>query len=616
MSFAANVDFFIGLKQMQPKITMNALASLNHYLWKYRGRLALGLLFIIGSNLFAVFPAGLIQESIDLVSEYLKELKANPSAMDKQTFFDALIKLAGLIFLFALCKGILLFMVRQTIIITSRWIEYDLKNDVFAHYQNMDLGFFRRHATGDLMNRLSEDISNVRMYLGPVIMYGLNTLVLFVLVLGMMLKTSPFLTLLVFVPMPILSALVYLVNKRILSQSTRVQEALSSISSFVQEFISGIRIVKAYGRQPEFENRFESQSEGYRKEAVRLMVINAVFFPLILLLIGISTVLAVGVGGWEVYHERISPGVIAEFIIYVNLLTWPVASLGWITSIWQRAEASQIRINEFLETKSSLPEGRLLPTEGAFELEFHSVGFVYPETGIRALTNVSFKLEKNQVLGITGKTGSGKSSIALLMMRFYDPTEGKITLNGEDLRSYSLSALRSVFSFVPQDVFLFSDTIENNIRFGATDSMKASQEEVIQASVMAGLHENVMEFSEAYQTRLGERGVTLSGGQKQRSSIARALIQPRPCLVLDDALSAVDTSTEREVLNHLKRLNQRSAIVLISHRLSTLQPAERILVLDQGQAVEFGPPSELLQAKGLYWQFFEQQSPSRVADSE
>jgi len=594
---------------------MNALASLNSYFWKYRGRLALGLLFVVGSNLFAVFPAGLIQESIDLVSSYLTEIKSNPTTTNTQDFFQVLVRLSSLIFLFALFKGILLFMVRQTIIITSRWIEYDLKNSVFGHYQKMDLEFFRRHATGDLMNRLSEDISNVRMYLGPVIMYGLNTIVLFVLVLVMMLKTSPFLTLLVFVPMPLLSALVYFVNKRILIQSTKVQEALSSISSFVQEFLSGIRIVKSYGRQEEFEGRFENQSEGYRSEAVRLMIINAVFFPLILLLIGISTVLAVGVGGWEVYQQRISPGVIAEFIIYVNLLTWPVASLGWITSIWQRAEASQQRINEFLNTQSSLQDGELQVDPNQFVLEFHHVDFTYPETGIQALKSVSFRLESGQVLGITGKTGSGKSTIALLMMRFYDPSNGLILLNGIDIKEYSVASLRSVFSFVPQDVFLFSDTIENNIRFGAQSTDDQTEEALIYASTQAGLHQNVMEFSEGYQTRLGERGVTLSGGQKQRSSIARALFKKGNCLILDDALSAVDTSTEREILDNLKQLKGHASMVLISHRVSTLLPAQLILVLDQGERVEFGSPSELIQLKGLYFQFVEQQGASRVLES-
>lgn len=594
---------------------MNALSSLNSYLWKYRGRLALGLVFVVGSNLFAVFPAGLIQESIDLVSSYLTEIKSNPTTTNTQDFFQVLVRLSSLIFLFALFKGILLFMVRQTIIITSRWIEYDLKNKVFGHYQKMDLGFFRRHATGDLMNRLSEDISNVRMYLGPVIMYGLNTIVLFVLVLVMMLKTSPFLTLLVFVPMPLLSALVYFVNKRILIQSTKVQEALSSISSFVQEFLSGIRIVKSYGRQEEFESRFENQSEGYRSEAVRLMIINAVFFPLILLLIGISTVLAVGVGGWEVYQQRISPGVIAEFIIYVNLLTWPVASLGWITSIWQRAEASQQRINEFLNTQSSLQDGELQVDPNQFVLEFHHVDFTYPETGIQALKSVSFRLESGQVLGITGKTGSGKSTIALLMMRFYDPSNGCIRLNGKDIKEYSVASLRSVFSFVPQDVFLFSDTIENNIRFGAQSTDNQTEEALIYAATQAGLHQNVMEFSEGYQTRLGERGVTLSGGQKQRSSIARALFKKGNCLILDDALSAVDTSTEREILDNLKQLKGHASMVLISHRVSTLLPAQFILVLDQGERVEFGSPSELIQLKGLYFQFVEQQGASRVLES-
>lgn len=594
---------------------MNALSSLNSYLWKYRGRLALGLVFVVGSNLFAVFPAGLIQESIDLVSSYLTEIKSNPTTTNTQDFFQVLVRLSSLIFLFALFKGILLFMVRQTIIITSRWIEYDLKNKVFGHYQKMDLGFFRRHATGDLMNRLSEDISNVRMYLGPVIMYGLNTIVLFVLVLVMMLKTSPFLTLLVFVPMPLLSALVYFVNKRILIQSTKVQEALSSISSFVQEFLSGIRIVKSYGRQEEFEGRFENQSEGYRSEAVRLMIINAVFFPLILLLIGISTVLAVGVGGWEVYQQRISPGVIAEFIIYVNLLTWPVASLGWITSIWQRAEASQQRINEFLNTQSSLQDGELQVDPNQFVLEFHHVDFTYPETGIQALKSVSFRLESGQVLGITGKTGSGKSTIALLMMRFYDPSNGCIRLNEKDIKEYSVASLRSVFSFVPQDVFLFSDTIENNIRFGAQSTDNQTEEALIYAATQAGLHQNVMEFSEGYQTRLGERGVTLSGGQKQRSSIARALFKKGNCLILDDALSAVDTSTEREILDNLKQLKGHASMVLISHRVSTLLPAQFILVLDQGERVEFGSPSELIQLKGLYFQFVEQQGASRVLES-
>lgn len=570
-------------------------------------------MFITISNVFAIYPAAIIRQALDEVMDGVNTLQLfeNSSLRSEvvENIGKGLFYFSVIIISMALLKGLFMFFMRQTIIIMSRLIEYDMKNEIYEHYQKLTLSFYKRNNTGDLMNRISEDVSRVRMYIGPAIMYSINLLVLFVLVIYTMISVNPKLTLFVLMPLPILSVAVYLVNSTILRKSEEVQAKLSVLSSFVQEVFSGIRILKAYNRISFMGFRFEEDADDYKEKNLSLVKFNAIFFPLIMLLIGISTLIVVWVGGMEVARGAISPGVIAEFIIYVNMLTWPVASIGWVTSIIQRAAASQIRINEFLQTQPEIVSETLPVYSIQGDIQFKQVSFTYSDTGITAIKNLSFHIPAGKTLAILGRTGAGKSTIAQLIMRFYDVTEGQILIDGKDIRQHDLNVLRNNIGYVPQDVFLFSGTIRNNIIFGlhSQASSEVNDEQVIQAAKDADIHENIMRFPEKYDTRIGERGITLSGGQKQRISIARAIIKNPRILIFDDCLSAVDTETEEKILKNLLRLMQGKTTLIISHRISTVKTADHILVLEEGVLVEEGTHESLMNLKGVYYDLYQKQ---------
>ena len=503
----------------------------------------------------------------------------------------------------ALLKGMFMFFMRQTVIVTSRRIEFDLKNEVYQQYQSLPLAFYRKNKTGDLMARISEDVSMVRMYIGPAIMYGLSLSTLFAMVIPYMISISPTLTLYSLLPLPVLSISIYYVSDKINKKSTAIQSTLSGLSSFVQEAFSGIRVIKSFARENQMAEQFDGVSDDYKDKSLELAKIQAFFFPLIMGLIGLSVILTIYIGSLQVLAGNLTIGNIAEFIIYVNMLTWPVASLGWITSIIQRAEASQKRINEFLEEESDLTSGDL-QQEFTGQLVFENVNFTYPGSGIHALKNVSFKVKTGDSIAIIGTTGSGKSTIANLICRLYDVNDGRILIDGESIKDYSLSNLRRQIGYVPQDVFLFSDTIENNIAFG---NEMMNQEDIIQVSKDADLLENIQGFKDGFKTRVGERGITLSGGQKQRVSIARAIARKPRVLILDDALSAVDTQTENVILNAMARIMKERTSVIISHRVSSAKLADSVIVLYEGTVIEQGTHDDLIKANGTYKELYDKQ---------
>lgn len=590
---------------------MKPLWRLNKYLLKYKGYLLLGILFTIISNVFVIIPAQLVRIAIDYVvdsfSLYQGFADANLAVLARSGYLRIVVVFGVLILGMALLRGFFLFLIRQTIIIMSRLIEYDMKNELFEHYQKLPLSFYRRTSTGDLMARISEDVGLVRMYLGPAIMYGINLLVLFPMVIGYMLTVNVELTIYSLLPLPILSVSIYYVNNMINERSEKIQRSLSSLSTFVQEAFSGIRVLKAFVREEDSANEFTKASVDYKEKSIRLTKVEALFFPLILALIGLSTILTVYVGGRQVIAGEIGYGIIAEFILYVNILTWPVTSLGWVTSIIQRAAASQTRINEFLDEKNDIVSTENLQTEIKGAILMREVDFVYPDSGIRALDKVNFSIDSGQSMAVIGTTGSGKSTLANLLMRMYDTTEGEILLDGIDIKKFDLEFLRKHIGFVPQDVFLFSDTIANNIAFGLD---KTSMDIVEKAAKDADVYDNIVEFPQGFQTRLGERGITLSGGQKQRVSIARAIAKEPKILLLDDCLSAVDTKTENAILNALKVIMEDRTSIIISHRVSSAKLADKIIVLDEGRIVEHGTHEELLAKKGVYADLYEKQTQS------
>jgi len=587
---------------------MKELKFLNKYLQKYRNRLLIGAFFVIISNIFLLFPAQIIRIAFDLVNENINSsflLNGFEGQDDYKSFIGGMSLLLGGIFLIlALIRGLFLFLMRQTIIVVSRLIEYDLKNEIYAHYQVLSLAFYRRENTGDLMARATEDVSRVRMYLGPAIMYTINTVVLFVLVIGIMLRINVELTLFTILPLPFLSILIYKVNSVINSKSEEIQTQLSKLSNFVQEAFSGIRVIKSYRREKRFETNFESESQFYKEKSMGLARVQALFYPTMLLLIGLSTTFTVFIGGIQVHRGTVSPGTIAEFILYITQLTMPVTSLGWVTSLVQRAAASQKRINEFLKTQPDLVSKTEALRNPKGHIEFKNVSFTYPETGIQAIQNLSLEVYPGQVLAILGKTGSGKTTLANLLTRMYDVDSGQILLDGLDIREYNLQNLRNSIGFVPQDVFLFSDTIENNIAFGL-DTLNSQNVE--NAARSALVYNDIIQFPKGFQTFVGERGITLSGGQKQRVSISRALIKESPILVFDDCLSAVDTATEEEILKNLGKIKAGRTFILISHRVSTIKNADIILVMDQGKIIESGNHSSLMLEQGAYFELFEKQ---------
>ena len=603
------------VKRDSPSITqkivvsvLKALAHLNKYLLKYKGYLILGTLFTIISNLFGIIPAQVVRHALDLVKETLDQHRLFDGFANQQRIYEqfayAILIFGGLILAMALLKGFFLFLVRQTLIVMSRHIEYDLKNEIYAHYQTLPLSFYRRNNTGDLMARISEDVSRVRMYVGPSIMYGLNLVTLFVMVISYMLSVSVKLTLFVLLPLPVLSISIFFVSTIINKRSEQIQRDLSALSTFAQEAFSGIRVLKAFVQERISTLNFAKKSESYRDQSLKMTRVDSLFTPLIFLLVGLSNVLTVYIGGQEVIAGRLTPGNIVEFLIYVNILTWPVTALGWTTSQIQRAAASQERINEFLNIKTDLISTKNLEREIAGEIDFRHVNFVYPDSGIVALKNFSLYARAGESVAILGSTGSGKSTVAALLTRMYDPTEGEIRIDGIPIKDYSLQSLRSQAGYVPQDVFLFSDSIASNIKFGMPD---LPTEKVIQAARDADLHQNVIDFPEGFNTRLGERGVTLSGGQKQRLSIARAIAREPKILILDDCLSAVDTKTENAILNSLRGIMENRTSIIISHRVSSAKLADKIVMLDDGVIVEQGTHEELMALNGTYKELYEKQ---------
>jgi len=586
---------------------MKDLAYLNKYFYKYRWRLIPGVFFVIISNYFGILPAKVIREAFDLVKENIDLYRMfdgfERQELIYQVFGSSLLFFGALVLALALIRGLFLFMMRQTIILTSRHIEYDLKNEIYQHYQELDFAFFRRNNTGDLMNRVTEDVNQVRNYLGPAIMYSINTLVLSIMIIYAMYDVNPTLATYSLLPIPILSVIILFVNKIINQRSERIQRQLSKLSSFVQESFSGIRVIKSYNREKYKMGIFADESNAYRNINLDLVKVQAIFFPLIIFLVGFSTIITVYVGGLEVNKGTITAGNIAEFIIYVNQLTFPAMALAWVTSLIQRAAASQKRINEFLKTKPSIIDGEVTTTLSG-NIQVENVSFTYPETGIKALDNVSFEIKKGHTLAIIGRTGSGKTTLANLLLRMYDADHGVIKYDGVPIQSYRFDTLRHQIGFVPQQVFLFSDTIANNIAFGL-DSV--DNELVEQAAKDVAVYDNIMTFDEGFKTHIGERGITLSGGQKQRVSIARALIKDPEILIFDDCLSAVDTKTEEEILGNLGRIMLNKTSIFIAHRISTIKNADHILVMDQGKIIEEGTHEQLLALGKEYAELYEQQ---------
>jgi len=587
---------------------MKDLAYLNKFFYKYRWRLIPGVLFVIISNIFGVLPAQVIRVAFDLVTENINTYQLfsgfNRQYIIYDIFGSSLFLFGILVLVLALLRGLFLFFMRQTIILMSRHIEYDLKNEIYSHYQLLSLAFYRRHNTGDLMNRVTEDVSRVRMYLGPGIMYTINTVVLFIMVIYAMLTVNVRLAVFSVLPLPILAVIIYYVNNIINYRSEKIQQRLSSLSSFVQENFSGIRVIKSYVREGFVRKNFAGESENYKVHSMELAKVQALFYPLMLLLVGLSNVITMYVGGVEVMKGNITSGNIAEFIVYLNQLTFPVISLGWVTSLIQRAAASQKRINEFLHQQPEIISPQAAKRTIAGQIEFNNVSFTYPDTGIEALKNVSFMAKPGEMIAIIGRTGSGKSTIANLIMRMYDTTSGNILIDDQSVKQLNLEGYRSQIGFVPQEVFLFSDTIANNIAFSA-DTLNMSAVE--QAAKDAAVYSNIMELEKGFETLIGERGVTLSAGQKQRVSIARAIVKQPQILIFDDCLSAVDTRTEEEILSHLGRNMQGKTSIIIAHRISTIKNADKILVLDNGQIIEQGNHAYLMQLKGTYFELYEKQ---------
>lgn len=595
---------------------MKELSHLNKYLLKYKWHLFWGLVFVLISNVFQIVPAVMVRNAIDLVMDNIKVYRSFGATSAQKKFFDVfaqgILLYAGLILVMALLRGIFLYFVRQTLIVMSRLIEYDMKNEIFEHYQTLPLSFFRRNNTGDLMNRISEDVGRVRMYLGPSIMYGLQLFTLFFMLIPVMFMISVKLTLFALIPLPFLSFSIYYVNNIIERRSEEIQKSQSRLSTFVQEAFSGIRVLKSFTREKESVEKFTLENDVYKRQSLRLTRVQSLFFPVMFGLIGLSTILTVYEGSVEVINGSLTFGNIAEFIIYVNLLTWPVASLGWTSSQVQRAEVSQKRINEFLKTTTDLVSEKNRIHQISGKIEFNNVSFTYPDTGIRALKNLSFDIQAGESLAIIGSTGSGKSTIANLISRLYDVTEGAIRIDEIPIKEYNLTCLRSQIGYVPQDVFLFSDTIFNNIAFGLTSP---EEQKIVQAAKDADVYQNIMSFPLGFNTRVGERGITLSGGQKQRVSIARAIVREPKILMLDDALSAVDTKTENTILNSMKTIMQGRTTIIISHRVSSAKLANKIIVLNDGVLTEEGTHEALLERNGIYRELYERQMMTDEVES-
>ncbi len=588
---------------------MKELLYLNKYFWRYRFRFLLGVLFVTLSNVFGVFPPQVIRHVFDLVKENIALYRLfdgfGLQGSFSQHFSSIIIFFAAIVIFLALVQGLFMFLMRQTLIVMSRLIEYDLRNEVYNHYQSLTSAFYKRNKTGDLMSRVAEDVNRVRMYLGPVILYSINLVVMFTMVISTMIRVNAELTLYVLLPLPILSISIYYVNTLINRKSEAIQKQLSKLTSHAQESYSGIRVIKAYVQEDRFRESFAEESITYKERSLSLARVQAMFFPLMTLLVGLSTVLTIFMGGRAVIAGKITAGNIAEFVLYVNMLTWPVMSLGWVAALIQRAAASQKRINEFLQTKPSIQSDKdsiKVALQGG--IQFDNVSFVYPDTGIVALEDLSFTLNPGEKMAIIGKTGSGKTTIAELLVRKYDASGGKILLDGENIQRHNLQSLRDQIGYVPQDVFLFSEIVRENIAFGKEDS---TLEEVISAAEGAAVHKDILGLPLQYETMVGERGVTLSGGQKQRISLARALIKEPNLILLDDCLSAVDANTEQAILDYLDSFLAEKTAIIITHRIFTLLDFDKILVLDGGKLLESGTHDTLMAAEGAYYELFHKQ---------
>ncbi|MDH3381929.1 MAG: ABC transporter ATP-binding protein/permease [Flavobacteriaceae bacterium] len=579
---------------------MSALKYLNKYFYKYRYRLIAGVFITIVSRIFSLVTPRLVGDSLSVVENYIKQNNGNLAEVKHELLINILLIIGA-----TLVSGVFTFLMRQLIIVMSRLIEFDLKNEIFKQYERLTLNFYKKNRTGDLMNRISEDVGKVRMYFGPAIMYTINMITLFVIVIANMIRIDASLTLYTVLPLPILSIAIYILSRVINEKSTIVQQYLSKLTTFSQETFSGIGVIKSYGIEPQTFNEFKDLANDSKQKNIDLYKVQALFFPMMILLIGVSNLLVIYVGGMRYINGQIETiGVIAEFIIYVNMLTWPVAVVGWVTSIVQEAEASQKRINEFLEIEPEIFNTQEEKQEIEGKIAFRNVSFTYDDTNITALKNVSFNIESGKTLAILGKTGSGKSTIAQLIARLYDVEKGSILIDDVPIKNHHLHSLREQIGFVPQDSFLFSDTITNNIKFGIEN---ATTKEIEDAAKLADVHQNIIEFKNGYDTILGERGITLSGGQKQRVSMARALIKNPKILILDDCLSAVDTETEEQILQNLEKYSQGRTTLIISHRISSAKNADKIIVLEKGKIIQEGTHDELLTVTGFYKDLYDEQ---------
>ncbi|HZH69871.1 MAG TPA: ABC transporter ATP-binding protein [Flavobacteriaceae bacterium] len=579
---------------------MKELKSLNKYFKKYKGRLFLGLIITIAARIFALVTPKLIGESINAVKRFLDSEVVDSGIVQQELLKNILLILAA-----TSVTALLTFLMRQTFIVISRRIEFDLKNDIYKHYQLLSLSFFKRNRIGDLMNRITEDVSKVRMYTGPALMYSVQTITLFVVVITYMYSQAPTLTLYTIIPLPILSIAIYKLSVAINKRSTIVQQYLSKLTSFSQESFSGVFVIKAYGIEEQTNKEFDQLANESKEKNINLVKVQALFFPLMIFLIGISNLAVIYIGGNQYISGEIAElGTIVEFLIFVNMLTFPVAMVGWVTSMVQQAEASQKRINEFLDEKPEIVNHQPKETPITGKIEFKNVTFTYPDTGITALNNISFTINPGETVAILGNTGSGKSTILELLGRLYDVTSGGIFIDDVPIEDLNLYSLRRSIGYVPQDSFLFSDTIKNNIRFGKED---ATDEEISDAAKEAAVHKNIMGFNKQYETVLGERGITLSGGQKQRVSIARMLIKNPKILLFDDSLSAIDTETEEKIIRNIRKLGKEKTTILVSHRVSAAKNTAKIIILENGEIIQQGTHNQLIKKEGYYRELYAKQ---------
>ena len=578
---------------------MKELKYLNKFFLKYRNKIIIGILITIIARIFALVAPNLVGDSITLIEKYFLENSINENLLKEKLLINIFLIIGS-----AFVAGIFTFLMRQTLINVSRYIEFDLKNEIYNKYQELDQKFYKNNRTGDLMNRISEDVSKVRMYVGPALMYTINTIALFIIIISYMISVAPALTAYTIIPLPILSFLIFKLSKKINIKSRKVQESLSRITTYTQESFSGISVIKSNTIEKEVINSMMNYSNDTKQKNIDLAKFQSWFFPMMILLIGISNIIVIFIGGKQYINNEIDLGVLAEFIIYVTMLTWPVATVGWVTSIVQQAEASQKRINEFLKEKSNIKNQFYDNYDFKGEVEFNNVKLIYPETKIVAINNLSFKIDNGKSLGIIGGVGSGKSTIAELILRNYDPNNGEVLIDNKDLKKHNLNIVRQNIGYVPQSTFLFSDSISNNIKFG---NINASEDDVIRFSKFANVHKDIDSFYDKYNSVLGERGINLSGGQRQRIAIARALIKKPKIIILDDSLSAVDTETEDKIFRNILNDITNCTKIIISHRISTVKHCDKIIVMNEGEKVQEGSHSELIKIEGYYSEIYNQQ---------